>query len=341
MKKVLGTCMVIAAAALAVACSKPASTTMSTAAAGGSDVVATVGGVNITMDDLNAAAKDRLAKIDMEIYQVRKQVLDDMVEKKLIEEAAKKKGVAPEKFVAEEVDAKVSAPSEEEMKALYDARKGSTDKKFEEVKPQIEMYLKQNRKMQAKAELLAKLREGADVKVNLEPPRVTIDTKGAYAMGDDGAKITLVEFSDYQCPFCKRVRATVWRLIDEYKGKIRYVFMDFPLSFHKNAKKAHEAAWCAGDQGKYFEYNRKIFDNQDKIEPDNLKEYAKELKLDAGKFNKCLDGGEHAKDVEEMQARGMKVGVTGTPAYFINGIMISGAQPYESFKDVIEGELQR
>jgi protein-disulfide isomerase len=171
---------------------------------------------------------------------------------------------------------------------------------------------------------------------------VTMDVANVTsAMGDKDAKVTLVEFSDYQCPFCKRVRPTIWRLVDEYKGKLRYVFMDFPLSFHKDAKKAAEAARCAGDQGKYFEMNRKLFDNQDKIGIGNLKGYAKELGLDVKKFDKCLDDGAHTKDIEASIAKGSSVGVSGTPAYFINGIMISGAQPYESFKELIDSELKR
>lgn len=305
------------------------------------DIAAIVNGTTITMGELNDAAKNQLARVDTEIYQIKKRILDDMIEDKLINEAAKKKGLSAEKFLVEEVDSKVTAPTDAEAKALYDARKGSINKSFDEVKSQIVEFLTQNRKAQAKNELLAKLRTDAKVEIKIDPPRADLDTKGAPSVGDDDAKVTLVEFSDYQCPFCKRVRPTLWRLVDEYKGKLRYVFMDFPLSFHRDSKKAHEAAHCAGDQGKYFEYNRKIFDNQEKIGMDNLKEYAKQLNLKTDKFNKCLDSGEHAKDVEAFTEKGSAVGVTGTPAYFINGIMLSGAMPYEAFKEIIESELKR
>ncbi|MFA4875478.1 MAG: thioredoxin domain-containing protein, partial [bacterium] len=248
---------IVVTAALA-GCNKPA-TTSATAPGTDSGIAAVVNGTPITMKELDDASKSQLAKMDTEIYQIKKRALDSLVEDKLIEAAAKKKGVSKEKFLAEEIDSKVTQPTEEEIKALYDARKGAINKSFDEVKGQIAEYLKQNRKAQAKADLMAKLRQESTVEIRLNPPRVAIDIKGAPAMGDEGAKITLVEFSDYQCPFCKRVRPTVWRLLDEYKGKIRYVFMDFPLTFHRDAKKASEAARCAGDQGKYFEYNRKIF----------------------------------------------------------------------------------
>jgi protein-disulfide isomerase len=340
MKRIIVAAFAIAFAASVAACSNKCPAGGS--GGGDSGIAATVNGVAITMEDLNKAAKDRLARVDTEVYQIRKKVLDSLVEEKIIAEAAKKKGVSVEKFLAEEVESKAGEPTEEEVKALYDARKGAITKPFDEVKGQIAEYLKANRRAQARGELLAKLREDAEVKIELSPPRVTLEIpEGVPAVGDKDAKITVVEFSDYQCPFCKRARPTVWRLVDEYKDKLRYVFLDFPLSFHKDSKKAHEAARCAGDQGKYYEFNRKVYDNQGKIGIEDLKGYAKELKLDTAKFDKCLDSGEKAKVVEEFIQEGVASGVSGTPSFFINGIMLSGAQPYESFKEIIDSELKR
>lgn len=311
----------------------------SASASGG--VAATVGGAPITMEELDRAAQKQLRRMETETYQIKRRVLDDLIEEKLVGKAAEKTGQDAEKYLAEEVDSKVTAPTEEEIKAIYDSGKERIGKSFDEVKGQITEYLTQNKKMRVKADLIAKLKEGADIKVNLEPPRVEIDTQDAPAIGDKGAKLTIVEFSDYQCPFCKRVRPTVWRLVDEYKGKLRYVFMDFPLAFHRDARKAHEAARCAADQEKYFEYNRKVFDNQAKIGVEDLKKYAKELQLNTKKFNECLDNGKHGKSVEESIRIGSDAGVSGTPAFFINGILVSGAQPYESLKELVEQELKR
>ena len=341
MKKSIIAVLILAVAFGLAGCKKPAASAAASAGASPGDVVATVGGVGITMEELDKAAKSQLQKIETEIYQTKKRALDGLVEERLIEEAAKKKGMSAEKFVAEEIGSKVAAPSEEEMKALYDSSKDRLGKSYDEVKGQIADYLNTNRRMRARADLIASLKEAADVKINLEPPRVIIDIKDAPTLGEKGAKVTLVEFSDYQCPFCKRVRPSIWRLIDEYKGKMSYTFMDFPLSFHREAKKAHEAARCAGDQGKYYEFNRKIFDNQTKLGVDDLKKYAGDLKLNMADFDKCLSSDKHAALVDEFTKIGMNAGVTGTPAFFINGIMISGAQPYESFKEIIEAELKR
>jgi len=304
-------------------------------------VAAVVGGERITIEELNDAARDRLARIDTEIYQAKRQVLDTLIEERLIASAAKKKGIGVDEFMRQEVDAAVPVPTEDEVRALYDARKGATTQSYEEVRDDLLDYLSQNRKAQAQAELLASLREGADIEIKLSPPRVDMEIGDVPIIGEEGAKVTVVEFSDYQCPFCKRVRPTVWRIVDEYKDDLRYAFMDYPLSFHRDAKKAHEAARCAGEQGKYYEYNRKVFENQVKMKVDDLRKYAKQLNLDMEKFNRCLDSGKHAATVEKMIEKGTKAGVAGTPAFFINGIMLSGARPYESFKEIIDMEMKR
>lgn len=340
MKKVLWMFVAVLAVACFAGCGEAVKSS-STVSSSPGQAAAVVNGETITIADLDLSAKKQLQRVDTEIYQIKKRVLDDLVEQKLIEAASKKKGLSTEKFLAEEIDSKVTAPTEDEVKAIYESSKDKSGKSFDEVKNQITDYLKQNKKARAKAELIAQLKKEANIKMSLEPPRVEIDIKNLPSIGDKDAKVTLVEFSDYQCPFCKRVRPTIWRLLDEYKGKVRYAFGDFPLSFHKDAKKASEAARCAGDQGKYFEFNRKIFDNQSAIGIDDLKKYAKELQLNTKDFDKCLDSGKTAKVVEESVQLGSSVGVSGTPAYFINGIMLSGALPYESFKEIIDTELSR
>lgn len=305
------------------------------------DAVASINGVAITAADLDTAIKNQMQRIDTQIYQIKKQGLDDLIQKKLIEDAAKKSGKSVDDYLKEEVDSKIVEPTEEEVRALYDARKGKDTLPFEKVKDQIIAFLKQNKKTTAQQNLIAKLKTESDVKIYLEPPRVKIDISDAPFMGPKDAKVTLVEFSDYQCPFCKRIRPTIWQLVNDYKDNLRYVFMDFPLSFHQFSKKAHEAAHCAGDQDKYFEYNKMLFENQSALTPDDLKKYAKELKLNTSKFDKCLDKGEHAKDVEEMQERGLALGVSGTPAYYINGVQLTGAQPVTAFKEMIDEELKK
>jgi len=306
------------------------------------EVVASVNGVNISAEELDASAKGQIQKIQAQIYQVKKRVLDGLIEEKLLEEAAKEKGVSVEAYVAENVDAKVSPPTDEEIQAFYDSQKGRIQAPLEQVKERISEHLMQTQKAAKRREMIDLLKKSADVKVMLEPPRTEVSLEGAaYTSGDKEAEVVLVEFSDYQCPYSKRAQATVSKVLEEYKGKIYYAFFDYPLPFHQNAMKAHEAARCAGEQGKYKEYHAKVFDNQQNLGVEDLKQYAKDLGLDMDAFDSCLDTGKTAESVKQSAQKGNDAGVSGTPAFFVNGIMISGAQPFESFQEVIEAELAR
>jgi protein-disulfide isomerase len=160
------------------------------------------------------------------------------------------------------------------------------------------------------------------------------------ARGPDNAPITIVEFSDFQCPYCSRASATVDEVLNAYPGKIRLVFRHYPLPFHAEAPKASEASMCANEQGKFWEYHDVLFKNQQQLAVADLKNHASAIGLDAAKFAECLDSGKNASVVEKDMEAGKKVGVNGTPAFFINGIMLSGAQPIEEFKAVIDSELK-
>jgi len=187
----------------------------------------------------------------------------------------------------------------------------------------------------------------------VDPTNMILDVTGAPSKGDQNAKYTIVEFSEYQCPFCARhVKDTVPQLDKEYiqTGKVKYVFQDFPLeSIHKNAFKAAEAGNCAADQGKFWEMHDRLFANQSALEPKQLTEHAQAIGLDAAKFQQCLDGGKYTADVRKDLAEGGKLGVTGTPMTFIGLSQpnskvkvlkaIRGAQTYANFKETLDGLL--
>ena len=157
--------------------------------------------------------------------------------------------------------------------------------------------------------------------------------------GPADAPVTIVEFSDFECPYCGAAHDTVEQVMSAYAGKVRLVYRQFPLSFHPHAAKAAEASLCAADQGKFWEYHDVLFKNQKKLEPTDLKAHATEVGLDAQKFGQCLDSGDKKKAVDTDQQAGLAAGVGGTPAFFINGIFLNGAQPIDEFKKVIDGEL--
>ncbi len=173
-------------------------------------------------------------------------------------------------------------------------------------------------------------------------PSTTISADDDPMLGSSDAVVTIVEFSDFECPFCGRFHTQTFPPIyNEYikTGKAKFIYRDFPLGFHQFAQKAAEASECADEQGKYWEYHNTIFQNQGSLSLENLKAWAKELGLNEDKFNQCLDSGAMAAEVQKDLSEGSQYGVTGTPAFFINGKSVTGAQPFDVFKQMIDAEL--
>lgn len=305
-----------------------------------SKVVATIDGTPIYAKEVDAHVKSRLARIETQVFDIKKEGLEELVDKKLLERTAAKNKLTVEEFVAKEAGS-VLDPSEEELKAMYEARKGEGAQPFAEIKGEFAQLVKQSRQNRARQQLVEKLRSEANVVILMQPPRVAVSVDDDPAIGPEAAKVTIIEFSDYQCPFCGRSRSTVNQILETYKDQVRYVFRDFPLSFHKDAFAAHVAAQCAGEQGKYWDYNNKLFGNQQALKEDSLKQYATDLGLNLEAFNLCLASDKYVKEIQKDMDDGVTAGVTGTPAFFINGVLISGARPFSAFKEIIDNELKR
>ncbi|MFA6088319.1 MAG: thioredoxin domain-containing protein [Candidatus Woesearchaeota archaeon] len=173
---------------------------------------------------------------------------------------------------------------------------------------------------------------------------VPVEMGNAPVKGNAKAKVTIVEFSDFECPYCGKFYSETYnQIVTDYidTGKVRIAFRNFPLSFHKDAQKAAEASECAKDQNKFWEMHDKLFESQSALDVASLKIYAKDLSLDTAKFNACLDNGDKESVVAEDAAYGASIGVSGTPAFYINGMQIAGALPFESFKEIIDAELAK
>jgi protein-disulfide isomerase len=244
-----------------------------------------------------------------------------------------------------EVTSKVGLVTEQEIEKFYQENKAQIKGEQGQVREQIRSYL-QNQKLNAKRdEFLKSLRSQAKVVINLKPPpvlRVEISADGAPFKGPAKAPVTIVEFSDFHCPFCRRVIPTLTQIESKYGDKIKLVFRDFPIEgLHPGATKAHEAARCANEQGKFWPYHDKLFAGPPKSSPEIFKAFAKELGLDVASFETCFDAGKYQADIKKDIEEGNRVGVTGTPAFFINGRLISGAQPLEAFARIIDDELSR
>ncbi len=231
--------------------------------------------------------------------------------------------------------------SEAEVRAWYDQNKDRmSGRSYETVSLQIEEYLVNSQSQDAREEFVKQFED--DVSYFVGPYRANIETEGSPSAGPEDAAVTLVEFSDFECPYCSQFVSTIDQVKSEYGDRVRVVFRQFPLSIHPSAPKAAEASLCANDQGKFWEMHDLMFQNQRSLHVPALKEQAGQLGLDQSAFDECLDSGKYEEQVKEDTRAGTIAGVTGTPALFVNGIPApSGAQPYETVAEFIEQELNR
>jgi protein-disulfide isomerase len=303
--------------------------------------VALVAGRPIRAKEVDDLIRAQLMDLRAREHQLRSQALDALVAQALIEREAEARGTTPEALHKAEVEDKALV-TDADAKAYYEANKarfGTTSEA--DALRQIKTGLGQQRQGERRAAFARELRAKYDVKVLLEPYRVPVEIGPAPARGNPKAPITVVEFSDFQCPFCVRARPTVNRVREVYGDKVRWVFRHFPLDFHAQAEKAGEAAACAGEQGKFWEMHDRLWASNAKLQVADLKAHAAALGLDAAGFGQCLDSGRHAGLVEGDLQAGQGYGVSGTPAFFVNGRPLVGAQPFDAFAQVIDDELQR
>lgn len=301
--------------------------------------VATVGTTSIDRAALEKHVKAKLIEIENERYEALKDGLDEMVGEELFTQEAKARNVTVEALVKAEVTDKITAPGDDEIKKVYDENKEALNNApLDQVKDKIVQYLKGQRAGQRQQAFTDELKKKYPTKVNLKPPVIEVGTGGRPMLGPPTAPIMIIEFSDYECPFCKRAEPAMEQVLNTYKDKIKFVYRHYPLPFHQHARPASEAALCANAQGKYWEYHKKVFASASLTE-DTLKQIGKDVGLDAAKFDTCLKNHEMAKEIDKDLEDGQSVGVNGTPAFFINGRMLSGAQPFEKFKEIIDSEL--
>lgn len=306
------------------------------------EVVARVGEKTITRSELTQEAASALARVRQQEYEILSQQLEQMVDQILLDDLAKKEGKTVDQVVDERIEKKLTVPTDEEIQKFYNENPRLVQgQPLDQIKPRIVQQLQQQQRQTLYLGLMDELRKQTQVAVLLDPPRTVVSADDNPVRGPKDAPVQIVMWSDYECPFCSRVEATMAQIRTNYGDKVAIYFRDFPLSFHKRAQKASEAAGCALEQGKFWEMHDKLFANQRALEPANLEQYATEVELDTGKFKECLDSGKRAPEIAADMKAGQAVGVSGTPAAFINGRFLSGAQPYENFAKIIDEELAR
>lgn len=308
--------------------------------AGAKQPVAVVAGQAIYEEDLLPLIQAQVQQIRNQEYELKSKALERLVNQKLLEAEAKKKDISAEKLLEQEVDSKIAEPGDAEAEAYYLGQRDKINRSFEEIKAQLRQGLKQAKIQEARQTYAKHLREKADVVILLSPPRIEVASDPARLRGNPKAPVIIVEFSDFQCPYCRRVQPTLKELLAKYEGRVSLSYRDFPLlQIHPQAQLAAEASRCAAEQGKFWEYHDLLFAG--KLERDGLLEDARNLKLDEKQFDTCLSSGKYKPQIEKDLQEGTGAGVSGTPGFFINGIPLSGAQPLESFVRVVEEELAR
>lgn len=308
-----------------------------------SEVAAYLGDEAITKDELRKAASNQLLKFRQQEYDILKTALDTMATDRLLNKEAAARGITQAELMKAEVDDKAAAPTKEEVDQVYERSKARFGTKTrEEAGPDIERQLRGPKVAERRNAFFKDLLAKGQLRVMLDPPRADVSIPADQpAMGPMNAPVTLVEFSDFQCPFCKRAQPTVDQVLKEYGDKVRFVYMDYPLAMHQRAKPASMAARCAADQGKYWDMYQNLMSAQGDLSDDDLKKRAAAVSLDPVAFSACYDSKRHEGAIQATFETGAGLGVTGTPSFFINGRMIVGAQPIEQFRSIIDEELAR
>jgi len=268
-----------------------------------------------------------------------------MVAGLLLQRAATAAGVSAADYERAEIEKRTTPVTDPEIAAFYETNRSQMQgRALDDMRPLIRDYLEGQRRAAAHQALVADLRDaGPPVTMLLDAPRYDVPVADDDASaGAENAPVTIVEFSDFQCPFCARVRPTLMRLRETYGDRVRLVWKDFPLTTtHPQAFQAAEAGNCAREQGRFWEYHDQLFEQQQALLTDQLKAHAVAAGLDGDRFNTCLDSGRYRQRVQDHLDLGFQLGVSSTPSVFINGRPVTGAQPYEAFAQVVDEELER
>jgi protein-disulfide isomerase len=312
------------------------------------DVVAKVGATSITLAQVDEKALEQPVanfgslKLSQALYEARRQAIDELVANALLDVEAKQRGLERAALVEKEISDKVVPVGDAEVASWYQANQSRVQgAPLEQVRAPIRAYLIQERMAVAREQYLDTLKAKTPVVISLEPPRLAVSAAKGATKGLPNAPIEMIEFSDFQCPFCQRAHATVEQVLATYGDRIRFVYRHYPVQGHAAARPAAEASECAKEQGKFWPFHDRLFANTSKLSDADLKAHAAAVGVDTATFNACVDSHKYRSVVDADARDGDAVGVNGTPAFYINGRMISGAQPFEVFKKLIDDELQR
>ncbi len=302
------------------------------------EVVASLEGADITSDEL-------MARLTEEQFDLLQATLDTMAAEIVVKREAESRDLTEEDLFTQEVVSQISLPDTTQIQQFYDSGKDTTFKgqTFEQARGPISEFLQRQKLIDRRNEFVGGLKKDAGFTIRLEPPRVAIDLPpGTPMKGGTDAPITIVEFADFECPACRRAYPDIERLLLEFSGQIQFAFVDFPLTtLHPRAVPASEAALCANEQGRFWDYHQNLMLLTGNLDDADLAKRAADLQLDVAKFAECYQSRRHSGVVRSSFQLGREKGVDSTPTFFVNGRKIVGAPAYDVFREIIETELAR
>jgi protein-disulfide isomerase len=311
-------------------------------------VLATIGSDTVTMSELRERAGDELDQLESQYQLARSRIiqssLDTLLRERTIAAEAKRTGKTEEALIAAEAGPGGITPSDADVEAWYRANPGRVGgRSLDQLRPQIADLLAKERAKTAEEKLMQRLDSAQKVRVTYEPYRLHFDLAKAPSRGPSNAPVTVVEFADFQCPFCRNTVPTMKQVEEKYGDRVRVVYKQFPLpNLHPYALKAAEASLCAEEQSKFWEMHDAMFADQNKLAVSDLKKTARRLGLDGKAFDSCLDSGRYVEQVQNEQKEGQRAGVNGTPALYVNGRYVEGGSvPFSVLERAIEKELAR
>jgi protein-disulfide isomerase len=308
--------------------------------AGPDTPVALVSGQPIYERDLMSVAGPTLIDLRKQEYKVKSDALRQLIREKLVAAEAKEKGLSSEELLQREVDSKIAEPSDDEAKGYYLGVKDESTLPFEQVKTQVKELLRHAEIQQAREKYADSLRDKMTVSILIQPPVFHVNYDPARVQGDPDAPITIVEFADFQCPFCNRVEPVLRGVLTKYKGKVKLAYLDFPLTpIHSHAEIAAEASRCALARGKYWEMHDAMFVDQSKLDDGSLVKTAARLGMEQSSFASCLESGKYKGVVQKDIEAGSEAGVNATPTFFINGELLGGEPSDANFEKIIDRQL--
>jgi protein-disulfide isomerase len=299
-------------------------------------VIAKVGSSYLTLGDLQKKEEGKLLQAEYQYYLNERKALEELIDNQLLTDEATKRNIPFDQLLETVVYKEVKDPTEDQLHVYYEGL--DTQEPYESIRPDVLQHIRELRRSKARAAYVESLRKEARINVMLMPPTADVDTTKAFAEGPANAPVTLVEFADYECPYCQKVNPQIQQLKKEYGDKLTIVFKDFPLPMHHGAEKAAEASRCAGEQGKFWDYHDVLFYSHE-VDVQALKDHARVLKLDGDKFDTCLDNGVETAAVKKDLEEAKGLGLTGTPSFFVNGHFVSGVVDYGALKDLVNQQM--